>query len=348
MNSMRILFISPTNFGLNKPIEEELKRQGHYVNFIADSFLQHDNGYRGKNTIKKLIDGLIYNHEKIIKQHWTTISNTNNIFQQEYDLCLCINGCSLGKYFFERVKKRNPQIKCILYLWDTLNFFEYNRIFPFFDKIYSFDFNDSENNRNITFLPFYWVPCKESTEKKYVLSLIGSHHDNRLRIAELIAQQLDKCSLPYFIKIVCARNSSLTISLIKEYVVALFTRDRYRIRDIKILIGKDNHPLITEKVFSIEEMQRIIEASDCVLDTDMEVQAGPTPRLIWALAQGKKVITTNRSIIDMPLYDPNRISVIDRKKPIINIDFLKNNASYKHIDSLSRLRIDRWIEELIS
>ena len=83
---MRILFISPTNFGLNKPIEEELIRQGHYVNFIADSFLQHDNGYRGKNTIKKLIDGLIYNHEKIIKQHWTTISNTNNIFQQEYDL----------------------------------------------------------------------------------------------------------------------------------------------------------------------------------------------------------------------------------------------------------------------
>ena len=160
--------------------------------------------------------------------------------------------------------------------------------------------------------------------------------------------ELDKYSLPYFIKIVCARNSSLTISLIKEYVVALFTRDRYRIRDIKILIGKDNHPLITEKVFSIEEMQRIIEASDCVLDTDMEVQAGPTPRLIWALAQGKKVITTNRSIIDMPLYDPNRISVIDRKKPIINIDFLKNNASYKHIDSLSRLRIDRWIEELIS
>ena len=345
---MRILFISPTNFGLQQPIEEELKRQGHHVDFIADNFLQHDNGYKSKNTIKKIIDGLIYNHEKIIKQHWENISNTHNIFHEKYDLCLCINGCSLGKYFFERVKKRNPQIKCILYLWDTLNFFEYNRLFPFFDKICSFDFNDSQNNKEIIFLPFYWIPHEESTERKYILSLIGSHHDDRLRIAELIAQQLDKHSLQYFIKIVCACNSILTISLIKEYIIAFLTRDKSKIRDIKILIGKEEHPLITKKVFSIEEMRKIIEASDCVLDTDMQVQAGPTPRLIWALAQGKKVITTNSNIINMPFYDPNRILVIDRKNPIIDIDFLKNNAPYKHIDSLFKLRIDNWIKELIN
>ena len=95
-------------------------------------------------------------------------------------------------------------------------------------------------------------------------------------------------------------------------------------------------------------MRKIIEASDCVLDTDMQVQAGPTPRLIWALAQGKKVITTNSNIINMPFYDPNRILVIDRKNPIIDIDFLKNNAPYKHIDSLFKLRIDNWIKELIN
>ena len=50
----------------------------------------------------------------------------------------------------------------------------------------------------------------------------------------------------------------------------------------------------------------------------------------------------------MPFYDSNFIQVIDRKNPIIDIDFINRNAEYKFMEYLKKLRIDNWIEELIS
>lgn len=45
--------------------------------------------------------------------------------------------------------------------------------------------------------------------------------------------------------------------------------------------------VITEKI-SVEEVQRIMLSSRCVIDTDIEKQTGVTPRLLWALAIGKR------------------------------------------------------------
>ncbi len=345
---MTILFISPTNFGLQKPIEEELRRQGHCVRFIADDFLPHDNGYRGKSILKKVIDYILFNNKKILKQHWDEIDTQNNIFSEKYDICLCINGLSFGDYVYNKLIGRNPNIRFILYLWDTLNFFEYSRNFRFFDKIYSFDYNDSINNNLISFLPFYWVPTTETYHTEYSVSLIGSHHDDRLQIAEYVAEQLEKHRLSYFFRIVCGRNSSWRPTLIKQYIKAFIKGDKKTIRNLRIITGRETHPFITEKSFSMEETHEVIAKSQCVLDTDMSIQAGPTPRLIWALSQNKKVITTNSYISKMPFYDSNFIQVIDRKNPIIDIDFINRNAEYKFMEYLKKLRIDNWIEELIS
>ena len=57
---------------------------------------------------------------------------------------------------------------------------------------------------------------------------------------------------------------------------------------------------------SPEDVQKIMMDSECVLDTDRASQTGTTPRLIWALALGKKVITTNMNVKQMPLYDPRK------------------------------------------
>lgn len=58
-DSINIILISPTSFNLQKPIEDELQRQGHKVQFISKDFLPHDNGVIGKNGIKKVIDSVL-------------------------------------------------------------------------------------------------------------------------------------------------------------------------------------------------------------------------------------------------------------------------------------------------
>jgi hypothetical protein len=45
-------------------------------------------------------------------------------------------------------------------------------------------------------------------------------------------------------------------------------------------------------------------------------------RTIETLLAGKKLITTNQSILDSDLYHKSRVLIIDRNDPIIDPDFL--------------------------
>lgn len=345
---MNILFITPFHFNLHKPIEKELSEQGHRVYTVRDICLQHDNGYKGKNIIKKYIDRIFFNNNNELEKHWINLNYQNNNFlEQKYDVCFCINGCSFCEFLYKYLKKRNPSIKFVLYLWDTINFFNYDRNFIYFDKIYSFDFHDSNNNSKVDFLPFYWIPSVSSPKIRYDISLIGSHHDGRLGITESIAKQLDEANLSYYFKIYCA-ESRLTLSLIKKILIAYIKRDKKTIRDIKIIIGKEKHPFITNSPIPLSITNTILNESECILDTDMEIQAGPTPRLIWALAKGKKIITTNSFISLMPFYDKNLIHIIERKNPKIDIDFIISKNEHIHTTFLDNLRIDNWVKQILN
>lgn len=342
---MKILFITPSYYNLQTYIEKELEKQGHSVDVIPDNTIDHDNGYKGKSTIKKVIDNIFYNQEKIKEEYWKKTISHYKLKLEDYDILLCINGCSLGKYFFDLLTEKNKKTKKILYLWDTLNFFDYKRNFKFFDRIYTFDFNDSIKNK-VVFLPFYWIKGATNEQTQYSVSLIGSCHDGRLWIAVRIARQLDEMGLSYYFKIVCNGKSRMTPALLRKKLISHIQGNEAILLDIKALTGKIKHPFLTPEPISIEDTNRIISMSDCILDTDMECQSGPTPRLIWALAQGKKIITTNKHITDMPFYNEKNICIIDRKNPVIDYNFITSKpddiSSY-----MEQYRIDNWVKKLI-
>lgn len=345
---MKILFIAPEIYSLHKPIIQELQNQGNEVDFISDTMFPHDNGFVSKNTIKKITDYFLYNTDKTEEKHWKTLFESHSLYHKRYDVCLCINACSIGKFFIKNIRANNPGIKLVLYLWDNLQFFDFKRNFKYFDKVYTFDYDDSLNNREVKFLPLYWFPVDTPESPIYDISLIGSHHDDRLRIAEKIAKQLDKNGINYFFKVVCASNAKWSPALVKAYLRAKIKGDILSMRDIKILVGKETHPLICHNHYSIEDMNRIISLSKCVLDTDRPTQSGLTIRFMWALGQGKKIITTNSSIKQMPFYDKDRILVIDRDNPIINIDFINKEIKKETHEFVLKSRIDNFIRELIS
>lgn len=153
-------------------------------------------------------------------------------------------------------------------------------------------------------------------KEKYKLSMIGSNHSGRLQIARSVSSQLKKQGYPYYINVLdgCLKEDEIII----------------------------NHAI------PLMDVQNIIMESECVLDTDRASQTGTTPRLIWALAMGKKVITTNLNIKRMPLYHPDRISFIDRNNPVLDNKFLALKIDQKEqISYLSSLRLDNWIKNFL-
>ena len=66
-----------------------------------------------------------------------------------------------------------------------------------------------------------------------------------------------------------------------------------------------------------------IEKSNTILDIHHPKQTGLTMRTIEMIGMNKKIITTNKDIINYDFYNPNNILVIDRKKIKINLDFFQ-------------------------
>ncbi|MBR4268569.1 MAG: hypothetical protein IKQ47_02135 [Prevotella sp.] len=345
---MRILFLTGEIYGLSSLLLNEMKRQGHDISIIEDKVLPYESGFNNTPLFRR-IKNRFHNQEEIKKKYWNSYFNSNlHILEKKHDICLCINGYSLAPLFFEEMKKRNPGMKFILYLWDSLNFFDFKRNFQYFDKIYSFDYEDSNANSSVNFLPFYWIPpTSPCGENKYYMTSVGSNHCNRLYITEKIAKQLDEWGLSYKFNIVDSCNGRLSLKTLFKLFFAYLSNDYATAKEIKTHLGYIDTPLLTKRAISIEKTINLIANSECVLDTDNEIQAGPTPRFMWAMALGKKVITTNRHVINMPFYDKRTIFIIDRKKPYLNYDFLSQQTNDTDVSSFEKYRIDNWVKYIL-
>lgn len=309
---MNILLLAPTYLDLYKPIKEELENQGHNVTFCIDYLLE----YHCRWTLKKMWK-IIYLTKDIRKIYWKHFfrKDKEKIFEQKYDHLICIDGTSFHPILIKKMKKNNPQMTSTLYVWDTNKYYDFFWKAPYFDNVLTFDLEDSLEFK-VSFLPFYWVPYKtEETERKYSLSIVGSEHDERLRIVEDVAVQLDKHHINYCFKIFTKKQSRFAI----------------------------------ETFLPIKDTLQIMSESKCILDTDRPTQTGTTPRVIWALAMGKKIISTNTNLKKMPFYSPNQILIINREKPIIDIEFLnsKNTDNKINDNYIQNLRIDSWVLNLL-
>ena len=313
---MRIIMLVPSYMDLYKPIVEELKRQGHNIHIVFDqSFLEEDYNYPWlgiRERIRRRIKCMI---NRPISSFWKERFQKDESLDLPYDLFLCINGCSLNNYFLNHIEKNSPNIRKVLYLWDDSTFYGYFQYVRRFDRVVTFDLEDSKKS-HVEFLPIYWTPTYvKKREEKYTISMIGTNHSNRLSIVQKVATQIQNGGGNFFFKIL---DTSL-----KESV------------------------FITHSPVTQEELLTIMQQSRCILDTDRPSQAGTTPRLIWALAMGKKVITTNTNIIKMPFYSREQISIINRDNPIIDLDFVFNTSNLNIPSYLTSLRIDMWVKELL-
>lgn len=342
---MRILFLAPTYLDLYKPIETEMIRQGHDVVYIEDKQLRTDCYYKGYNRIKKFCFKSFNSILNIYPKYWKCLIESDGRLSKSFDLLFCIQGLSFSPYLTNYLKSVNPSIKSALYIWDTCKHYDFNRNVPYFDKVYTFDFEDAKEYSSMNFLPFYWTCGNAINDVVYDLSIIGTDHDGRFRIINKMLPDIKNNNLSYYIKIKPSDNYYDRGVLSRLYVSMFHSSQKKNI--IEQYSVCRNSELYLEKNMPVEEVELVISKSKCILDTDRESQTGTTPRVIWALSQGKGIISTNKHLINMPFYSPDCIRIIDRENPVLDVDFIKKYKLSVPNEYIQSLRIDKWVMRFI-
>lgn len=345
--SKRILLLAPEFYSLHLQIIEELESMGYEVVFIPDKLQKYNPNCSSSSFpfIKR-----IYYH--ILNPNLKYMKETEEQWNKKIDILLVINGFSFDKYLINKLKKNNPQIKSILYLWDGINFFDFTYNFCYFNSIYTFDSKDAEKYK-LKLLPLFWVQheSKNIITPKYDLCFIGTSHSDRFSILKEIEKQCILMGVSNYIKLV-VKDRNITILDYFRYFLNKRkdeANSKGFVNDFLYLTGKKNESFLTKKALSPTEFEKIIAESKCIIDLELPYQSGITHRMISALANKKKIITTNSAVKDYFFYDCRNIQIIDRFFPKIDSDFLHNNycenvETTKYMESL---KINNWLKLLI-
>lgn len=319
----KVLFIAPNFFNYSSIIKKKLEDKGYYVDWfddrpstnIIDKYLLRTHPNIIKNKVKKYFYNNIYKSMK----------------EKHYDIVFVILGQSFNEEMFSDLRKLNPSAKYILYLWDAVkNFPHIENLSKAFDSTYSFDSYDCEKY-GYKFLPlFYNEEKKIDLDNKYDVVFIGTIKRGKLSLFNKIKKELNlKYSKNYFYlylqsKLVFIYNKIFN----KEFKGA-------KIRDFKY--NKLNY----------EKNNEIVLNSKIVLDIPMANQNGLSMRTFECMGYHKKIITTNKNVLNYDFYKPENIYYYDGDSIDFNNIFF--NSDYVEIDNeiLKKYSLNNWVDELM-
>lgn len=230
----------------------------------------------------------------------------------------------------------SKKAKFVLYQWDSQTNFPYvKKIQKFFDKCYTFDKKDAEENTNLKFLPLFYskiyedIGKKKNLDVKYDFCFVGTAHPKKYRFIKMMSQQLKKVYTRQFIYFFFP-------SPIVYYYRKLFNKE----------LKNANYKEFHFKPIKNCEMKKIYETSKCVLDSSQEGQIGLTIRVFEALGAKKKLITTNEDVVNYDFYRPENIYVYDGKVDLNNVFF---KSEYKDIDNTIYMKysLRNWLNEIV-
>jgi len=250
---------------------------------------------------------------------------------KSYDIVLVFVGRKLQKFFLEELRKRNPNAKFILYLWDDLarvkNYYE---VKDCYDEIITFELEDALK-LNLRFVPLYYMPeyCVRKTNKTYDLCTISSEHSDRIGIMRsLIKSNTDGMLFNFRI-----------LALWKSYIKYILSGRKKE--------DEKNGLLYTTKSATIPETAKLMSESRAILDIQHFSQKGLTNRTLEALGAGIKLVTTNEEVKYYDFYNPNNICIIDRDDPKIDINFLRSPYEEVQKDIYDKYSLKAWLEDIL-
>jgi len=344
-NNKSILLIAPTFGCFYESIKIALMKQGaKKVFFIKNkSFFLDFTSTRGSfKLLRKIYYFLIQPSKKYSSQ-----IIKSKVLDEQYDICICIQDHCLHSSFFEYLRKVNPEITTILYLWDTIEMFNCLRNKKFFNKILSFDIADCQKY-NLKYLPNFFV-LEESDHSKtntpIDLFFVGSQYGDRYIILSSIFNNLNNKINLYF-KLLIRDRQKFHNYIIYKILNFLKLNMKYQLTyELQEKKKKDSF-LIYENISKDTVFSKLLK-SKCVLDIQYKYQTGISQQSMLAIALGKKIITTNNHFKDTIFYRDSQIFIIDRNNPIISTTFFN-----EEVDDINpeiwNYEINNWVLRLLN
>lgn len=324
-----ILFIAPTFFGYYKEIINVLEEK-YEIDYIED-IPNSSNIYKAVSRVKR-------NWTKFIVKRYFNKKIEPLILEKKYDYVFVIIGMTFSLFpeMIEKMKEIQNEAKFIMYQWDgEKNISFVKDIHKYFDDIYTFDRVDTLENDLYKFLPLFYISRYEDVGKKeknfykYDVSYIGTAHPQKIKLINEIAEKIKKIYPAQYIY-------HYIPSKIKYYYHKILNKEykNIKFKDLK-----------TERV-SFDNAMEIFEESKCILDAPQKGQNGLTIRTIECLGAKRKLITTNKDIVNYDFYCPENICVYDGNFDYNSIFF---KTDYKKIDEniYEKYSLNNWLNIIL-
>lgn len=327
LKGKKILFCSPAFFNYEKEIINKMRELGADVDYydersvnssIDRAFLKVNPNLYKKKT-EEYYNKIIHKHEN-----------------QNYDFILIVRADMISVKTLKKMRKSFPNAKINLYLWDSLkNITGIKPKLKYFDKIFSFDRIDVENEKLLRFRPLFFADAyankkNQNSKYKYKACFIGTIHSDRYGLIKKISN------------IILSKNNDMYVYMYIQsrwifYIHKLFKKDFFKAKMAEFNIES----------MSMSQVSEIEAESEIVLDIQHPKQSGLTMRTIEMLGMQKKIITTNSEIMKYDFYNSNNICIVDRKNPVINKEFLTSEFSKTDKDIYEKYSLQSWINDVL-
>lgn len=319
----RVLFLGVGLYNYDKIIYQELSRR-YEVSYVCLYPLKKEHKFL-YSLLSHFFSGKVDStNSKMI------FEKLKDFRDNSFDYIFTIKGSKLNQSHFDYLDEHYPKARKILYLWDAWSLIENKEVLlRNFQEIFTFDSEDSKKY-GFTLRPLFYTKCSNQNVAKNIdISFIGTEHSNRLENLRRIKTLCKSEKLTYFFRLM-----TTNVPIIKAHLnIAPYNRS-----DLDILVRK---PLSYDEVMSFSDRSR------CVVDFSHPAQCGLTMRTIETIANGCKLITTNRYINEYRDLPENSFLVIDESTTdecIIN--FLVKPVTAFNISK--RYTLESFINELIS
>ena len=328
IDGKRILFFSPAFFNYENMIADKMKEMGALVDmYDVRSVTSAFDRALLKISPSFFKSKSLYYYEDIIEQNK----------DKNYDFILIVKCDMTPISVLKRFKKVFPNAKLCLNLWDSVdNIPGISEKFKYFDTIHSFDLEDCNRFNELKFRPLFFgdeykQELKTINNFKYDISFLGTVHSDRFSVIKQVQDISKQKSL----------NCYWFLFLQSKFIYYYYkiTKKEYRGVDINIF---------SFDKMSASDVAKIISDSRIILDIQHPKQTGLTMRTIEMIGMNKKLITTNKSIINYDFYNSNNIFIIDRQHVEISSDFLIGDYCPISQEIYNKYSLRSWILEVLS
>lgn len=335
----RLLLLAPPYMDIYKDIIYFLESQEYEVIWVSDGCIS-GNPYNKSNISRQT--KTIEQYQSEVDLFWED-SFQKKEFKKPFDFFMAIDGFMVTPHLFDILNSQNSSIRKVLYLYDRVEGnYELDMFFKFYSDVYSFDLGDCAHF-GLHHLPIYWVPTEKKTTEDYdIFGMASFSWGARYEVYKALKDLARSNGLNDYIKLYYPPVQNKLSYLLRYFAYKIQGKNYLSLSDL-------NDDLFTDKSLTPKEFRDLILSSKVILDTQNSNQDGMTARFMWALGAEKKIITTNKAVVQNVFYTPDQIYVLSIDNLNGVVDFISKD--YQMPDDKRRIiqqyRIDNWVNTML-